>query len=231
MRENGRSERPKNGADAQPCLSDVYKNGTRAKRRQADVPLCGRSMVEMLGVLAIIGVLSVGAMSGYAKAMLKYKLNKLTESLSMLFVNYVELDTKDYTNNMIAHIAPDSFMLYNSNLVAADVFGNYWSIGEYGLYVRIGYSGSIAEGAYVRDESAIRDSCPVILQAGKDAGFARMVLFTPDSSTTICNQDCRLSYIDLNISKIRELCETVANAANGDAILYFQLSKRDKNTV
>ncbi len=34
---SGRSERPKNGADAQPCLSDVYKNGTRAKRRQADV--------------------------------------------------------------------------------------------------------------------------------------------------------------------------------------------------
>ena len=35
----------------------------------------GRSMVEMLGVLAIIGVLSVGAISGYSKAMMKYKLN------------------------------------------------------------------------------------------------------------------------------------------------------------
>ena len=67
MRENGRSERPKSGADTQPCLSDVYKNSTRAKRRQADVPLCGRSMVEMLGVLAIIGVLSVGAMTGYSR--------------------------------------------------------------------------------------------------------------------------------------------------------------------
>ena len=69
MRKNGRSERLKSGADAQPCLSDVYKNGTRAKRRQADAALCGRSMVEMLGVLAIIGVLSVGAMNGYSKAM------------------------------------------------------------------------------------------------------------------------------------------------------------------
>ena len=29
----------------------------------------GRSMVEMLGVLAIIGVLSVGAIAGYSKAM------------------------------------------------------------------------------------------------------------------------------------------------------------------
>ncbi len=45
----------------------------------------GRSMVEMLGVLAIIGVLSVGAISGYSKAMLKYKLNKQAEQLDTLF--------------------------------------------------------------------------------------------------------------------------------------------------
>lgn len=29
----------------------------------------GRSMIEMLGVLAIIGVLSVGGIAGYSKAM------------------------------------------------------------------------------------------------------------------------------------------------------------------
>ncbi len=44
----------------------------------------GRSMVEMLGVLAIIGVLSVGAIAGYSKAMMKYKLNKQAEQLSQL---------------------------------------------------------------------------------------------------------------------------------------------------
>ena len=44
----------------------------------------GRSMVEMLGVLAIIGVLSVGAISGYSKAMFKYKLNKQTEQIGYI---------------------------------------------------------------------------------------------------------------------------------------------------
>ena len=44
----------------------------------------GRSMVEMLGVLAIIGVLSVGAIAGYSKAMNKYKLNKQAEQISWL---------------------------------------------------------------------------------------------------------------------------------------------------
>jgi Tfp pilus assembly protein PilE len=47
----------------------------------------GRSMVEMLGVLAIIGVLSVGGIAGYSKAMNKYKINKTTDQLSMLVAN------------------------------------------------------------------------------------------------------------------------------------------------
>lgn len=47
----------------------------------------GRSMVEMLGVLAIIGVLSVGGISGYSKAMAKYKLTKAQDQMSMLLIN------------------------------------------------------------------------------------------------------------------------------------------------
>ena len=37
----------------------------------------GRSMIEMLGVLAIIGVLSIGAISGYKMAIRKYRTNEL----------------------------------------------------------------------------------------------------------------------------------------------------------
>ena len=47
----------------------------------------GRSMVEMLGVLAIIGVLSVGGISGYSKAMAKFKLTKAQDQMSMLLIN------------------------------------------------------------------------------------------------------------------------------------------------
>ena len=57
-----------------------YMNFLRPRKTALDEPLyklsAGRSMVEMLGVLAIIGVLSVGAIAGYSKAMLKYRLNK-----------------------------------------------------------------------------------------------------------------------------------------------------------
>ena len=44
----------------------------------------GRSMVEMLGVLAIIGVLSVGGIYGYTVAMNKYKANELVQVANML---------------------------------------------------------------------------------------------------------------------------------------------------
>ena len=47
----------------------------------------GRSMVEMLGVLAIIGVLSVGGIAGYSKAMAKYKTTQTLDQLTMLVAN------------------------------------------------------------------------------------------------------------------------------------------------
>ena len=52
----------------------------------------GRSMVEMLGVLAIIGVLSVGGIAGYSKAMYKHKMSKTMDILSYAVARVVELD-------------------------------------------------------------------------------------------------------------------------------------------
>jgi len=37
----------------------------------------GRSMIEMLGVLAIVGVLSIGGIAGYSKAMQKQRINNI----------------------------------------------------------------------------------------------------------------------------------------------------------
>ena len=47
----------------------------------------GRSMVEMLGVLAIIGVLSVGGIAGYSKAMAKFKLSKAMDQITTIIAN------------------------------------------------------------------------------------------------------------------------------------------------
>ncbi|MBQ8671310.1 MAG: hypothetical protein IJ525_02185 [Alphaproteobacteria bacterium] len=47
----------------------------------------GRSMIEMLGVLAIIGVLSVGGIAGYSKATMKYRVNKTIEQITLIAGN------------------------------------------------------------------------------------------------------------------------------------------------
>lgn len=46
----------------------------------------GRSMVEMLGVLAIIGVLSIGGIAGYTMAMNRHKANQILDFASKLSV-------------------------------------------------------------------------------------------------------------------------------------------------
>ena len=59
-----------------------------------DSVCAGRSMVEMLGVLAIIGVLSVGAIAGYSKAMMKYKLNQHAQAVNLLINNLLSIKDK-----------------------------------------------------------------------------------------------------------------------------------------
>lgn len=44
----------------------------------------GRSMIEMLGVLAIIAVLTVGGIAGYTKAMAKIKVNKTIQQVTQM---------------------------------------------------------------------------------------------------------------------------------------------------
>ena len=47
----------------------------------------GRSMVEMLGVIAIIGVLSLAGLAGYQKAMAKHKMNKTVNQMAQIVNN------------------------------------------------------------------------------------------------------------------------------------------------
>ena len=68
-------------------LSDVYINSTRTKKAQVETAQCGRSMIEMLGVLAIVGVLSVGGIAGYSKAMEQFKINKMMSGISHIITN------------------------------------------------------------------------------------------------------------------------------------------------
>ncbi len=55
----------------------------------------GRSMVEMLGVLAIIGVLSVGGIAGYKTAMERHITNQVLQATDQFYLGYLTESTND----------------------------------------------------------------------------------------------------------------------------------------
>ena len=55
-------------------------------------PQTGRSMIEMLGVLAIIGVLTIGGLMGYRYAMNKHKANTILNDVSLAMADLTVLD-------------------------------------------------------------------------------------------------------------------------------------------
>ena len=67
----------------------------------------GRSMVEMLGVLAIIGVLSIGGIRGYSLAMNRYRANEVIDAASKYAVMvYANAQTYAATHSSGGYTAP-----------------------------------------------------------------------------------------------------------------------------
>lgn len=47
----------------------------------------GRSMIEMIGVIAIIGILTVGGIAGYSKGMEMWRINRTSNQISQIVAN------------------------------------------------------------------------------------------------------------------------------------------------
>ena len=128
-------------ADTPQLFSAVYTKRYIMKKVASRCPLdasTGRSMVEMLGVLAIIGVLSVGAIAGYSKAMMKYKLNKHAEQLNTV-INAVARNVHSFDNIKQSGTfltetfikmgeIPQEMVKTSSNTFIYDIFGQAWWI-------------------------------------------------------------------------------------------------------
>ena len=131
----------------------------------------GRSMVEMLGVLAIIGVLSVGAIAGYSKAMFKYKLNKHAEAVNMLINNSLMLKDKVISGTNMPNILektnslPDG--IYRSGSLY--LYDRYFNVPMYIYWNTTPYDGTYG-GIQFKFSSSIegREICRNIVIAAKE---------------------------------------------------------------
>ena len=69
----------------------------------------GRSMVEMLGVLAIIGVLSGAGLAGYSKAMYQHRLNKQAEQIGYILDHTAVLHSQGIDLSSVPYNAKNFF--------------------------------------------------------------------------------------------------------------------------
>ena len=177
------TERMECSADTKLFFDDVYTNSTRTKKAQVETMQSGRSMIEMLGVLAIVGVLSVGGIAGYSKAMEKFKINKTIEQISHVIANirtlYAQQTTYDGLDESTAikmGIVPDSLTTLNSWPYITNVFGGPFEIHVGG---RDNYSDNKAFFVGFRDLP--KNVCLEI--ATKDWGDASSGLISVGNST------------------------------------------------
>ncbi len=131
--------------------------GTRAKRRWADA---GRSMVEILGVLAIVGVLSIGGIAGYVTASRNLRINNLKDEISTIVANIRSLyfSAKDYAG-------VNEITLINAKLIPD------WMIGEDDISIVNKAKGSVyieSAAAYEKEAGAF-----ILIFNGLDAYTCR----------------------------------------------------------
>ncbi|MBQ8750701.1 MAG: hypothetical protein IJZ30_03595, partial [Alphaproteobacteria bacterium] len=139
----------------------------------------GRSMIEMLGVLAIVGVLSVGGIAGYGKAMQNFKINKLKDQIYTVSGNIMTtfVNEKNYGSLGITNATGIS-AAKGMKLIPADMIKEDGSVKHaFGgnFYVRaVSYNG-VPYGAFTIVCEGLSQQVSLLL--GMDAGFQRDMSF------------------------------------------------------
>lgn len=149
----------------------------------------GRSMIEMLGVLAIIGVLSVGGIAGYSKAMNKFKTNKVADNVAMIVTNIRTLyaQQQDYngltTSTAIQMgVVPDELGTDATSGTLTNAFLGGVTIGSTTVtgLDNGGTAGGAHRGFYVTMNGLTKEACVTLATndwgSGYSAGFIGLVV-------------------------------------------------------
>lgn len=177
----------------------------------------GRSMIEMLGVLAIIGVLSVGGINGFSKAMDAHKVNTIVEQIGTIVANAKSIGLRQggkYTG--LNTTAAKKMKIIPEEMI--DSSGKVTHV--YGGEVRVGDAKSVYnqgnptdKGILVELKSLSRDACIQILSKG--LGGPKTILVVSGSNNP--NSSSKISGYTQYSSTAK--CET---SGNDFAICYNQ---------
>jgi hypothetical protein len=162
----------------------------------------GRSMIEMLGVLAIVGVLSVGGLAGYNMAMHKIRINRVIEELQLI--------TAELNNFNPASAAKISGLDYKKYVDTAPL--------EKALNVLNAKLGSLASGEvplytyYIEFINTPLDLCMELMNKLDDG---------TNSITTHKIYGTYVASFLLSSTKAQDLCKEAADSENGVSIEFY----------
>lgn len=101
----------------------------------------GRSMIEMLGVLAIIGVLSVGGIAGYSKGMRKYRENKAVDQISQILTSVRTFYTNQGSFKGLDNASAVKYEIVPQDMVEEDNVGEGADAGD--IILRNAFGGKV----------------------------------------------------------------------------------------
>ena len=170
-------------------MKNIYKNEQS-----------GRSMVEMLGVLAIIGVLSVGGIAGYSKAMTKFKINKSMDQISMLVANIRTLFSGQRNYSGLSNANAISFGIIPGEMdgggaVITNAFAGDVTLGTTGV------NGNADAGFTIKYEGLGQEACVTMATSdwgsGSSSGLISMTVSASDTGgSTYSGTDLPVSLIN-----------------------------------
>ena len=140
----------------------------------------GRSMIEMLGVLAIIGVLSVGGITGYTKAMEKYKSNQSVEQLTTILTNIKSLGLRKRSFSGITTSAAIKLKAAPEEMIRTTSDGKKELRNVYEGEVIVGSDDTKARNFYVQYKSLPKPAC--ISMATQDWGSNKVAVFVSNNN-------------------------------------------------
>ena len=181
----------------------------------------GRSMIEMLGVLAIIGVLSVGGIAGYSKAMNKFKTNKVADNVSMLIANIKTMYAQQNSYEDLSNVNAVSMGLVPDELVVNAAAGTLSN--AYNGAVTISEAKSLSTGTdklafTIKFDGLSREACMTLATNDWGSSYSSGLIAIKVSGTAIT--DDTGMYMGCPGSKANNVaCPGIGTAAEGDTAL------------
>lgn len=202
----------------------------------------GRSMIEMLGVLAIVGILSIGGIAGFSTAMVKYRMIRFKETY-MYFVQDVLRYNDTWTQERKrAGVQGNTQFALARLITQVDLLPQYWKQEGVYIYDNIGgkhyvskrkdtmefqYTISYSE---MSNNSDSKQRCLTImldiLKQMEDIYYISLwngnirygdVLY----GKNYCNPETTICFMDMTVAEVNEYCSFCEKSKTKCAIVYY----------